>query len=467
MKTAILSLVAVAASATPVVDFAQLNQKNLPDINEYSQLRGGRVLGKRKHKRDDALAIDESLVHALEVEKAIVQKLATKAEKRTKKEEKEKLAKEKKEKRVKEKKEKLKRQGGRHPATPNLDDAADTDEVRFEPTEKGKAPADQKKHLKRNIPKEEDTPPPVLMAKTLKPIGSEPNVSDPGETKRDEWLDTLSPTTMFPSFQPTISPTTEFGEKEGTEPPSLAPITSQPTTSAPTTYAPVAEDASTSIPTFVPSYSPTGRQGDVEATPTTSPPSSMVAVPATSSAMSTTSAPMSSPPTSTTSSVASAAVGDIVAATPTTPSPTVVTSSVASAAVGDIVAATPTTPSPTSVTSSVASVVVGDIVAATPTTTSPTSVVTAPPANSTALDAASGSLPDCPAAYDATKTTYRGGDEATVNEHIFECQKVYEKYCNIPQWDDTLLTGDASAKESWDDAWMHIGPCVAVTSDEV
>jgi hypothetical protein len=93
----------------------------------------------------------------------------------------------------------------------------------------------------------------------------------------------------------------------------------------------------------------------------------------------------------------------------------------------------------------------------------PTLDLTAVPAE----DDASETVPDCPAAYDPTKTTYVGGDVTTVNEHIFECQSKFEKYCNIAAWDDALLTGDANAKQSWDDAWMHISPCVAVTSDEV
>jgi hypothetical protein len=420
MKTAIFSLAAVAASASPVM--VHLNQENPSDINDYSRLRGGRELGKRE--RNDAAAAEESLIHAMEAEaalvdaveteKELVQKLA-KAEKELKNKEKEKRAKEK-----KDKKDKKKKHGVRDTPTP-IHDAAD-----------GK-----KKHLQKGV-----VPPSILMAKTSKPTSSEPDVSAPlapeNVTERG-WLKTLSPSTMIPSFQPTISPTTEFEEKEGTEPPSLAPITSEPTVSvitpvptsapitseptvsvitpvltiAPVTSAPVATDTTTSLPTFVPSYSPTGGEGETEATPTTTSPSTSVVTVTVNS----TADPVSSPPTSATSSVASITAG--------------------------VVAPAPTTPSPTS------------------------SLVTVPPVNSTISDDSSEIVPDCPAAYDATKTTYVGGDEATVNEHIFECQTTYEKYCNIPEWDDTLLTGDANAKESWNDAWMHIGPCVAVTADEV
>ena len=401
MKTAIFSLAAVAASASPVM--VHLNQENPSDINDYSRLRGGRELGKRE--RNDAVASEESLIHAMEAEaalvdaveteKALVQKLA-KAEKELKNKEKEKRAKEK-----KDKKDKKKKHGVRDTPTPIHD--ADR----------------KKKHLQKGV-----VTPSILMAKTSKPTSSEPDVSAPlapeNATERG-WLKTLSPSTVIPSFQPTISPTTDFEQKEGTEPPSLAPITSEPTISvitpvptiAPITSAPIANDTTTSLPTFVPSYSPTGGEGEVEATPTTTTPSTSVVTVTVNS----TAAPVSSPPTSATSSVASVTAG--------------------------VVAPAPTTPSPTS------------------------SLVTVPPVNSTISDDSSEIVPDCPAAYDATKTTYVGGDEATVNEHIFECQTTYEKYCNIPEWDDTLLTGDVNAKESWNDAWMHIGPCVAVTADEV
>ena len=404
MKTAILGLVAVAASASPSVERVLLNQGNLLPINDATLLRGGRELGKREHERerDNAVAVEESLVHAMEAEAALVDAVETetalvqkfaKAEKKLKKKDKAKRAKEKKDK---------KEHGVRSP--PRI------------PGEDRK-----KKHGKnRSTPKGDSPLTQIMSSKTSKPTATpavQPVVTAPlapeNETKRG-WLNTSSPSTMIPSFQPTISPTTEVEEKEISEPPSLAPITSAPTfsiitpvpTVAPITSAPVANGTATSLPTFMPSYSPTDREGDVEA------------VPVNSTFTLITMAPMSSPPTSATSSVASAAVGDVVAVTPTTPSPT-------------------------------------------------SSVVTAPPVNSTIPHDATDSVPDCPAAYDATKTTYVGGDESTVNEHIFQCQKGYEKYCNTPEWDDALLTGDANAKELWDDAWMHIGPCVAVTSDEV
>ena len=407
MKTAILGLVAAAASASPSVERVLLNQGNPIPINDATLLRGGRELGKREHKRerDNAVAVEESLVHAMEAEAALVDAVETetalvqkfaKAEKKLKKKDKAKRAKEKKDK---------KEHGVRSPPRILGEDRK------------------KKREKNRNTPKGDAALSKIMSSKTSKPTATpavQPAVTAPlapeneNDTKRG-WLNTSSPSTMIPSFQPTISPTAEVEEKESSEPPSSAPITSAPTfsiitpvpTAAPITSAPVANGTATSLPTFMPSYSPTdGEEGDVEA------------VPVNSTFTLLTLAPVSSPPTSATSSVASAAVGDVVAVAPTTPSPT-------------------------------------------------SSVVTAPPVNSTIPNDATDSVPDCPAAYDATKTTYVGGDESTVNEHIFQCQKGYEKYCNTPEWDDALLTGDANAKKLWDDAWMHIGPCVAVTSDEV
>lgn len=403
MKTAVLSLVAVAASASPGV--VHLHQGNPPDINDYSRLRGVRELGKREHK--DAVEIEESLIQAMEAEAALVDAVKTetalvqdfaKAEKKRNKKEKRE--------RAKEKKDKQKKRDDTKPPIPG----------------EGR----RKKQLKTE---QGDAPPPILMAKTSKPTSNNASVSAPVDPKKREWSKTTSPSTSIPSFQPTISPTTELNAMESVGPTSLAPITSEPTvlvitpapTVAPTTSAPVANDPITSLPTFMPSYSPTGgEEGDVvEATPNTQAPSSFVAVPVNSTATPVTSAPMSSPPTSATSSVATGTIGDV--------------------------ASTPTTPAPSS-----------------------SSMVTAPPlVNSTTPNDASEIIPDCPDAYDTTKTNYVGGDEATVNEHIFECQAMYEKYCNIPEWYDSLLTFDANAKQSWDDAWMHVGPCVAVTSDEV
>ena len=65
----------------------------------------------------------------------------------------------------------------------------------------------------------------------------------------------------------------------------------------------------------------------------------------------------------------------------------------------------------------------------------------------------------CPPAYDMTKTTYVEGEMVTLNDHIFECMTLHVTYCNIAEWDDSLLTTDPNAFEMWDNAWMMVGPC--------
>ena len=69
-------------------------------------------------------------------------------------------------------------------------------------------------------------------------------------------------------------------------------------------------------------------------------------------------------------------------------------------------------------------------------------------------------IPACPPAYDIAKTDYRGGDRVTVTDNIFECHSLYVKYCNIGEWDVSLLTQDENADEMWSDAWVYVGPCV-------
>ena len=69
-------------------------------------------------------------------------------------------------------------------------------------------------------------------------------------------------------------------------------------------------------------------------------------------------------------------------------------------------------------------------------------------------------ISSCPPAYDITKTDYAGGDIVTVNGNVFECHSLYVMYCNIGEWNDTLLAQDENAEEMWDDAWIHIERCV-------
>ena len=68
-------------------------------------------------------------------------------------------------------------------------------------------------------------------------------------------------------------------------------------------------------------------------------------------------------------------------------------------------------------------------------------------------------FPACPPAYDITKTDYLGGDKVTITENIFECHSLYVMYCNIGEWDESLLAQDENAEEMWSDAWVYVGPC--------
>lgn len=476
MKAAILGLVAVAASASSVAvaDFVQLSQENPSYVDNYMRLRGGRELGKHKRQKAaeeeliHAMEAEESLVEAVETETALVQEFA-KAEKRMKKEKKEK-----KEKRKKEKREKKVKKAG--------------------PVKGHGAPhAEQPKENRKNALKEGAPLVSEIMSKTSKPtdIGGTvsapkgPGPEKPAHRERGESISS-SPSTAMPSFNPTISPPSEQEVR-------IQVISESPSSAN-------NDDEATSLPTFLPSFSPTGGEEYVEATATTSSPSSAV-VPVTLSPSSVVTMLVESSTTATTTAFVStvSVITPVPTADPATSAPSAIndveaisiltsmpsysptgspsTSSVETVPVNTTttpIISTPTTLPPTLATTSDAPTTPAvEVVAATPTTPSPSSisvVVPTPTLNLTAVpaeDDASETVPDCPAAYDPTKTTYVGGDVTTVNEHIFECQSKFEKYCNIAAWDDALLTGDANARQSWDDAWMHISPCVAVTSDEV
>lgn len=68
-------------------------------------------------------------------------------------------------------------------------------------------------------------------------------------------------------------------------------------------------------------------------------------------------------------------------------------------------------------------------------------------------------LQACPAAYDTVKDNYVGGDLIEVQGHSFECHSIYFTYCNILEWNDDLLDENEDAKEAWNMAWTHLGPC--------
>ena len=70
------------------------------------------------------------------------------------------------------------------------------------------------------------------------------------------------------------------------------------------------------------------------------------------------------------------------------------------------------------------------------------------------------SLPVCPPPYMTDESVeYVGGDVVEVTSHIFQCHSLYEVYCNIADWDDSLLEENPDAEQMWNDAWTHIGPC--------
>eukprot|EP00571_Detonula_confervacea_P009126 CAMPEP_0172318010 /NCGR_PEP_ID=MMETSP1058-20130122/33640_1 /TAXON_ID=83371 /ORGANISM="Detonula confervacea, Strain CCMP 353" /LENGTH=409 /DNA_ID=CAMNT_0013032731 /DNA_START=76 /DNA_END=1305 /DNA_ORIENTATION=+ len=84
-------------------------------------------------------------------------------------------------------------------------------------------------------------------------------------------------------------------------------------------------------------------------------------------------------------------------------------------------------------------------------------------------------LPECPPAYDTSKTDYIHGELIEMKEHMFQCrigngagiEDLYAPYCNTPEWDESLLESNPGAKELWNDAWEHLGPCAAILLEEV
>ena len=68
-----------------------------------------------------------------------------------------------------------------------------------------------------------------------------------------------------------------------------------------------------------------------------------------------------------------------------------------------------------------------------------------------------------PPAYDPSGAThYEGGVVAEVTSHVFQCHSLYEVYCNVAEWDDSLLAGNPNAEQEWNEAWVHLGACTIV-----
>jgi hypothetical protein len=82
------------------------------------------------------------------------------------------------------------------------------------------------------------------------------------------------------------------------------------------------------------------------------------------------------------------------------------------------------------------------------------------PSNVVAYEEAANAVPACPPAYNITKTDYLGGDKVSVTGNIFECHSLYVEYCNIGVWDAAISVQYPNSEEMWDEAWVHIGPCM-------
>jgi len=165
----------------------------------------------------------------------------------------------------------------------------------------------------------------------------------------------------------------------------------------------------------------------------------------------------------------------ITAARGDSPAPSVVTAMVFPAPVTDEPTLAPVTPEPTTNEPTTNEPTTEEPTSKEPTTEEPTTAdptiplfistptTPAPPTNEpsteipTYMPTEYEVLPACPPPYDTTKTTYVAGELAEVQSHIFEC--LYEEYCNVADWDENLLETNPDAKEMWNDAWTHTGPC--------
>ena len=83
----------------------------------------------------------------------------------------------------------------------------------------------------------------------------------------------------------------------------------------------------------------------------------------------------------------------------------------------------------------------------------------------------------CPPAYDTNYTGYVAGELVEVSENIFQCHEDevndagetlnYELYCNVAEWDSALADENPNAQEMWNSAWIHVGPCVPTSTEEI
>ncbi|KAL7554666.1 hypothetical protein ACHAWF_018163 [Thalassiosira exigua] len=66
--------------------------------------------------------------------------------------------------------------------------------------------------------------------------------------------------------------------------------------------------------------------------------------------------------------------------------------------------------------------------------------------------------PPCPPEYDPGWTSYRTDELVEVQGHAFACAN---DYCNVADWDESLLEEDEDAHELWIGAWVHVEPCTS------
>ena len=75
--------------------------------------------------------------------------------------------------------------------------------------------------------------------------------------------------------------------------------------------------------------------------------------------------------------------------------------------------------------------------------------------------------PPCPPPFDR-RDTYVAGELREAGGIVYQCNPAegYERWCNVPDWDESLLEEDGRAKEMWDEAWLYRGPCRRSASRE-
>ena len=68
--------------------------------------------------------------------------------------------------------------------------------------------------------------------------------------------------------------------------------------------------------------------------------------------------------------------------------------------------------------------------------------------------------PICPPPFNR-EDTYFAGEFRESQDYVYQCNPAkggaYERYCNIPDWDEALLTEDE--RDMWKGAWLRVGPC--------